>query len=178
MGSLLEKCFAVQGGALNSSLDASDRERLRSYLGREPHNRIFNMAATKVGTNEAAILKLSGEIGMEALQEMLNDEILIRDAEGRITYHTDRWISGNVDDALLQVKQSVSQFDKSLVGTDGSALLHCTGAIRKELLPEVKALISEFAMRLNQMKDASENEGTVHFYCNLVYNLYDKSELD
>ena len=171
IGSLVEDCYSKR-----MRREPND-ERLRSYLRREPHNRIFNIAATRSGTTEMAIENLAGQIGLEALDEMICDEILLKADDGTIHFHEENWALGNIDDALEQVKHSVDHFDKTLVGTDGAALMHATGAIRKDLLPRVKSLVANFIRDINQLKDSSANEGDIHFFCNLVYSLYDKSEL-
>ncbi len=170
IGSLMDDVYA-QGirGEPNA-------ENLGKYLSREPHNRLFNMAATQAGISEEAVLRLAGQIGMEAIDEMIKDEVLIRREDGRFAYTHNNWAIGNIDDALEQVRHSVDHFDRSLVGTPGAGLVHVTGAIKKEKLPELRSLLERFVRDINQLKDHPEAEGEVHFFCDLIYSLYDKNE--
>jgi transcriptional regulator with XRE-family HTH domain len=170
IGNLMDECYAP-----DIRQDANE-ERLRGFLMREPHNRIFNIAATRAGTDRNAVNRLAGRIGEEALDEMLESGVLIEEPNGQIKYTDDNWAYGNVDDTLAQVKQSADHFDKTLVGTDGASLMHATGAISKERIPELKALVLRFIKDVNALKDAPEAEGTVHFFCNLMYSLYDREE--
>ena len=115
-------------------------------------------------------------MGMEALSEMLEYGVLSEGLNGVVKYTHDNWAYGNIDDALSQIAHSVQHFDKELVGTDGASLMHATGAISKERIPELKRLILRFIKDLNALKDAPEAEGTVHFFCDLMYSLYDRHE--
>lgn len=170
IGNLMDECYAP-----NIREDANE-EILRKFLSREPHNRIFNIAATKAGVTRPAIVRLAGQLGIEALEEMLEAGLLVEGMNGTIKYTHDNWCYGNVDDTLEQVKHSIQHFDKSLVGTDGASLMHATGAISTQRVAEVKKLVLTFIKDLNALKDAPEAEGTVHFFCNLMYSLYDRQE--
>ncbi len=170
IGELMDVCYAPE------IRQEAHEEQLQKFLMREPHNRIFNMAATKAGTNRQAILRLAGELGIDALREMLDAAVLIEMPDGTVKYTDDSWAFGNIDDALEQVRHSTEHFDKSLVGTDGASLMHATGAIAKEHIPELKRLILQFIKDLNALKDRPDAEGGVHFFCNLLYSLYDRHE--
>ena len=170
IGNLMDECYAP------SIRQEANEEMLRKFLSREPHNRIFNIAATKAGTNRNGVNRLAGQIGIEALDEMLEAGILVEAMDGQIKYTHDNWALGNVEDTLEQVKHSAEHFDRSLVGTDGASLMHATGAVSKERIPELKRLVLQFIKDLNALKDAPEAEGTVHFFCNLMYSLYDRQE--
>jgi len=170
IGNLMDECYAP------AIREEANEEILRKFMGREPHNRIFNIAATKIGTSRQAIIRLAGQIGIEALDEMIDAGILAESMSGAIKYTHDNWALGNIEDTLDQVKHSADHFDKSLVGTDGASLMHATGAVSKERIPELKKLVLQFIKDLNALKNAPEAEGAVHFFCNLMYSLYDKQE--
>ncbi|SME96449.1 hypothetical protein [Pseudobacteriovorax antillogorgiicola] len=170
IGDLMDECYSPM------IRPEANEGALKRFLAREPHNRIFNMAATQVGTHRDPINRLAGQLGIEALEEMLEAEILVEQADGTIKYTHDNWAIGNIEDTLEQVKHSVEHFDKSLVGTDGASLMHATGAISEDAVPKLKILIRNFIRDLNTLKNSPQSEGSVHFFCNLMYSLYDKEE--
>jgi transcriptional regulator with XRE-family HTH domain len=172
IGNLMEECYS---GAIRRD---PNEESLRRFLRLEPHNRIFNIAATRAGTNRKALLQLAGQMGIDAVEEMLDAGLLIETPDGTIKYTHDSWALGNVDDALDQVRHSTEHFNKNLVGTDGASLMHATGAISKEMVPRLKELVLKFIKDLNALKDLPEAEGGIHFFCDMMYSLYDRHEWD
>ena len=82
-------------------------------------------------------------------------------------YHEDNWALFNANDLLTQLRHNVDHVDPKLLGTDGASLVHATGAIKKEKVPEVKKLIVKFANELAALKDDEDSEGNVHFFCGL-----------
>lgn len=177
----LKEHFPTIGNLLNEVYDSRlqaepNEEAFRRFMRLEPHNRIFNIAATKAGTTRADISRLFGLTGEDAAQEMLNEGILIELPSGTIKYSQDTWIFGNVDEVLNQVKMSTEHFDKQLLGSDGASLMHATGAIRPEMVPRLKALVLQFIKDLYELKDHEDAEGGVHFFCDMMYSLYDRQE--
>ena len=153
-------------------------EVLSEYLKREPHNKIFNMAATKCGVSYEQVSRLSGQMGVDALNEMLENDLLVEAANNVYKYHEDNWALFNASDLLTQLRHNVDHVDPKLIGTDGASLVHATGAIKKEMIPQVKKLIVKFANDLAALKDDEDSEGNVHFFCGLTYSLYDRKELE
>ncbi len=170
IGTLMDECYD------NSIRQEPNEESLRRYLRQEPHNRIFNIAATRQGTTRAHISSLCGQQGLDALDEMLEEGLLLELPSGVIKFSHDNWAIMNVDDALDQVRHSVEHFDKHLLGTDGASLMHATGAISREMVPKVKELVLKFMKDLNALKDDRDAEGGIHFFCDLMYSLYDRQE--
>ena len=170
IGNLMDECY------VNSVRSEPNEESLNRFIRQEPHNRIFNIAATKKGTHRKAILALCGQMGLDALEEMLDDTILVELPDGTIKYTRDNWALGNIEEALDQVRHSTEHFDKHLVGTEGASLMHATGAIKAELLPKLKELVLRFMKDLNALKDNQDAEGGIHFFCDLMYSLYDRNE--
>ena len=154
------------------------REILSEYLRREPHNKIFNMAATKAGISYEQVRRLAGDMGIDALNEMVENDLLVEGGNKVYKYSEDDWSIINVNDFVTQLRHNVDHVDKSLLGTDGASLIHATGAIRKEKVPEVKKLIVKFANDLAALKNDEDSEGNVHFFCGLTYSLYDREEWD
>ena len=154
------------------------REILSEYLRREPHNKIFNMAATKAGVSYKQVRRLAGDMGIDALNEMVENDLLVEDANKVYKYCEDNWSIINVGDFMTQLKHNIDHVDKNLLGTDGASLIHATGAIRKEKVPEVKKLIVNFANDLAKLKNDEDSEGNIHFFCGLTYSLYDREEWD
>ncbi len=170
IGNLMDECY------LSSIRSEPNEESLNRFIRLEPHNRIFNIAATKKGTSRKAILSLCGQMGIDALEEMLDDSLLIELDGGIIKYTHDNWAMGNIEDALSQVRHSTEHFEKHLVGTDGASLMHATGAVRAELVPKLKELVLKFMKDFNALKDDQNAEGSIHFFCDLMYSLYDRNE--
>ncbi|SMF62641.1 hypothetical protein [Pseudobacteriovorax antillogorgiicola] len=151
-------------------------EMLRRYLNKEPHNRIFNIAATSHGTNRTDIRVLLGDVGIQALQEMIDEGFLVEDDRGSIHYSSDSWALTDVDDILSQVKMSISHFDKSLIGTDAASLVNMTASVSQDQLSRVKKLIQDFARELSSLKNDDDAKGNVAFFCNLIYSIYDQNQ--
>ena len=172
IGSLMDECYS------SSIRPEPNEESLRRFLRLEPHNRIFNIAATRTGTTRKAIMHLSGQIGLDAVDELLDSGLLIEMPSGSIKYTHDSWALGNVDDALDQIRHSTEHFNKHLVGTDGASLMHATGAISKDMVPHLKELVLKFIKDVNALKDQPEAEGGVHFFCDMMYSLYDRQVWD
>lgn len=170
IGNLMDECY------VNSIRQDPNDETLQRFIRQEPHNKIFNIAATKHGSSRKAIMELCGKPGLDALDEMIDDALLHELPSGVIKYTHDNWAIGNVELALDQVKHSTAHFDKHLVGTDGASLMHSTGAVKAELLPQVKALVVKFMKDLNELKDSEDAEGGIHFFCDLMYSLYDRND--
>ncbi|HYX32658.1 MAG TPA: hypothetical protein VE954_06060 [Oligoflexus sp.] len=172
LGELIDECSQPQLPELPIE------ESFQRYITLEPHNRIFNMAATLAGTNRPTIQRIAGEIGLEALEEMINAGLLAEDGQGGIRYHQRDWVFPSSDHALEQVKLSVEHFNKPLLGTSGASIMHATGAVRADVVPQLKALIMKFIEEFLALKNAKESEGTIPFFCDLVYSLYDQKDWD
>ncbi len=170
IGNLMEDCYS------KNIRPEPNEEQLSKFLSQEPHNRIFNIAATSAGASRLAIRRLAGDIGIEALDEMVAAGILYEVDNDTVKYSHENWALGNVEDTLRQIRLGTQHFDKSLIGTDGASLMHATGAISAEAVPELKKLILKFITDVNSLKNRPQTEGGVHFFCNLMYSLYDKEE--
>ncbi len=169
MGALMEKAYP------SDIRNQPHHEMLQRFLRQEPHNRIFNMAATEAGTHRSRIRTLLGDVGIQALQDMLDEEFLNEDEQGTVKYSSESWALTNIDDTLAQLSASVHHFDKSLIGTDGAALVHMTASISPSHIPKLKRLISDFAKELSMLKNDPNAAGEIPFFCNLLYSLYDKN---
>lgn len=170
IGNLMDSCYTSQ-----MRPEAND-ESLRRFLRMEPHNRIFNMAATKKGTSRFGVNRLCGQSGLDALDEMLEAGVLIEKQDGSVHYTHESWAIGNIEDALEQVRQSTDHFDKQLLGTEGASLMHATGSIAKEQVPRLKEIVLKFIKDVNALTEQPEAVGDVHFFCDLLYSLYDRHE--
>lgn len=134
------------------------------------------MAATKQGVTRKSVERLCGTNGLNALSQMLDELILIEHPDGRISYRSDFIVIPSLGDAISQIRHSTYHFDKDLVGTDGASLMHATGSIKPEKIPELKALILESIRSVQALKNAEESEGNIHFFCDLLYSLYQRDE--
>lgn len=169
MGELMEKAYPPE---IRSQ---PHHEMLQRFLRQEPHNRIFNMAATEAGTNRNRVRTLLGDVGIQALQDMLDEGLLSESERGVVKYSSESWALTNIDDTLAQLSASIHHFDRGLVGTDGAALVHMTASISPSHIPRLKKLISEFAKELSKLKNDPDAKGEIPFFCNLLYSLYDKN---
>lgn len=169
IGEMMEKAYS------QSIRQQPHMQRLSWYLHREPHNRIFNMAATSRGVSKETIRVLLGDFGVQALSDMLEDGILVERENQQITYHSETWAFSNPDDILAQLKASIDHFDRDLLGTDGAALVNMTASVNEDTINLIKNKIKAFAQELSEIKNAPEAEGSIPFFCNLIYCLYDKS---
>ncbi|MFW7379101.1 MAG: hypothetical protein ACOH5I_09870 [Oligoflexus sp.] len=170
IGDMMEKAYAPD------IREEEHHEMLRRFINREPHNRIFNMAATSRGTTRTAVRKLLGQLGDEALQEMIDEGFLLAEDDDVVRYSSRSWAVNNIDDILTLLRSSLQHFDRDLIGTDGAALVHMTASVRPEEIPRIKELVSRFAQELSQLKNRPEAEGNVPFFCNLAYSVYDKNQ--
>lgn len=173
--------YPAIGEMMEKAYDREVREHphhqhLRRFLQREPHNRVFNMAATDFGTSRQSIRLLLGDVGVQALDEMIESGLLQESEEGRVNYESSSWALTNPDDVLSQVSNSIGQFDRSLLGTDGAAIVNMTASVNAQTLSQIKSLIVRFAKELSEIKNAPEAGGSIPFYCNLLYSLYDRNQ--
>ncbi len=169
IGNLMDECYT------NVRREPNE-ESLRRFLRIEPHNRIFNIAATKAGTNRAKVGRLCGQMGLDAIEEMLDSGLLIEKPDGTIKYTDDSWVIGSVEDTLEQLRHSTEHFDKHLIGTDGASLMHATGSVSQAVVPLLKELVLRFIRDLVTLKDQPDAEGDVPFFCDIMYSLYDRQE--
>lgn len=177
----LKKHFPTIGNLMDEFLPSKleqnqNGEALQKFLRMEPHNRIFNIAATARGTTKQAIHRLCGQVGIDALSEMLEEGLLVETFDRTIKHTSDTWTYSNIDDALSQIRHSTGHFDKNLIGTVGASLMHSTGSIKREKVPEVKALVLKFIKDINALKQEESSAGGIHFFCDMMYSLYDRQE--
>ncbi len=170
IGNLMDQCYP------NSIRGEANEESMQRFMRQEPHNRIINIAATKKGAQRKSIFRLCGQMGLDALDEMIDEALLIEFTDGTIKYSHDTWAIGNIEGALDQVRHSTEHFDQHLVGTEGASLMHATGAVKAELIPQLKELVLKFMKDLNALKADESAEGGIHFFCDLMYSLYDRNE--
>lgn len=170
IGNLMDECY------VSDISEKSDDTLYTEFLTREPHNRIFNIAATSKGTTRQQIQRLTGQFGVEALDEMIASEVLVEDSNGNIRYVHSSWAIGKIENALDQVRLSTGHFDRKLVGTDGASLMHATASISKEAIPKLKKLVVDFIREVHKLKHEPSNQGDIPFFCDLVYSLYDRED--
>ena len=83
------------------------------------------MAATKCGVSYEQVARLSGEMGIDALNEMLENDLLVEAKNNVYKYHEDNWALFNANDLLTQLRHNVDHVDPKLLGTDGASLVTC-----------------------------------------------------
>jgi hypothetical protein len=154
------------------------REELRLFYMRDPHNLILNLAITAKGTSVDAIRRLCGERGLEALDEMVECEVLERDlATGAVRYREDTLVTTDCDVILNFIKRSVDYFDRSLIGTRAAKVSHMTASISEEGLRRIHDLVSETISRIHEIKHDRRYAGDIPFFVDVMMNVYDKKPL-
>lgn len=160
------------------SPSASRQEPLKPFYMRDPHNFILNLAQNNKGTTPADVRRLCGERGIEALQELIDHEILERDFVNREeVYRLPPLASHDADMALVQMKLSADHFDRSLIGTKAARLFHTTASVNVPTVERIHDILSSAIREIFALKDDPRNSGDVPLFVDLMMNVYDKTTL-
>ena len=158
---------------------APRQEQLKTFYVRDPHNFILNLAHNDKGTTAEVVRRLTGERGLEALDELVEHEILERaSVAGREVYRLTPLLSHDCDMALAQLQLSADHFDRSLIGTKAARLFHATASINLRALERVHDILSAAIRDIVALKDDPRNEGDIPFYVDMMMNVYDKAPLN
>lgn len=150
--------------------------KFKQFCSREPHNYILNLAINAQGTSREDISRLCGSRGISALEELLEHEILSEDmATGHIKYAQDSMVWLDPELILNQILHSVHHFDHSLIGTKMAKLCHMAAAINQDGLVRIHDILTDAINAIIEVKDDPRYAGNVHFFVDLMMNLYDKS---
>lgn len=161
----------------NTDDPAIDHFKLRMYRFKDPHNYILKMALTASGTTRKDIHRVLGERGTGALDEMIEDKFLIEDRAGRIYHLATGSFIMNADDILHQIKKDADYFDKTLVGSPFARLGHMSASLSVAAYKELIELVTDFLRKSERLKEASENQGNVPVFIDVIVNTYDRAPL-
>ena len=157
----------------NNQSFPSTIDSISDFLRKSLHSFIFNLAATANGTTIDDIKRLKGEHGLKALDELILNEILIRDRKNRIFYKTKGWNTANADIILDQIKFSAEYFDKALLGTDAARMAHITASVNSEALKKVHDLCTKFFYDLTAIQKDPDNQGNIPMFVDMMMNVLD-----
>lgn len=150
--------------------------KLKQFFSREPHNFILNLSLNQKGSTRRDIQRLTGERGLAALDELLENDILQFDENtGIVKYESDSMLWIDPDMILNQIQHSVHHFDYSLIGTKAAKLCHLAASVNRKGLEEIHETVTEAINKIIRIKDDKENAGDIHFFVDLLMNLYEKS---
>lgn len=157
---------------------ASRQEALKLFYLRDPHNFIINLAHNDRGTTRATVQRLAGERGLEALDELVEHEILQGTQSSReLVYRLPPVISHDCDMALAQMKLSADHFDRSLIGTKLARLFHATASLDERTLERIHDIVAQAINDIVALKDDPRNSGDIPFFLDIMMNIYDKAAL-
>jgi len=163
----------------NYSPSSPRQELLKLFYTRDPHNFILNIAQTERGTTEADVRRLSGERGLEALAELVEHEILVREtSENREFFRLVPMLSHDCDMAIAQIKLSADYFDRSLVGTKAARLFHGTASVNRRTLEQIHDIVSAAIRDIVAVKDDPRSAGDIPIFVDMMMNVYDKAPLN
>lgn len=168
------KNFDRQSYASNTSR----QEVLKTFYLRDPHNFILNLAQNDKGTTRADINRLMGARGLEALDELLDHELLeLERANSENIYRLPPLLSHDCDMALAQIKLSADHFNRSLIGTKAARLFHGTASLNKAALERIHDILSAAIQEIVAIKDDPRSSGEIPMFVDMIQNVYDKRPL-
>ena len=166
-----------QGGAFPHK--EPRQEALRGFFMRDPHNFILNLAHNDRGTTVAAVRRLTGERGVEALEELLDHELLDRDdVNGEMVVRLAPMLSHDCDLALAQMKLSADHFDRSLIGTKAARIFHATASVNERAMERIHDILSTAVQDIVALKDDPRSSGDIALFVDMMMNVYDKTALN
>ncbi len=157
---------------------SSRQETLKTFYVRDPHNFILNLAHNDLGTTADTVKRLAGERGLEALDELVEQEILEREViRGTSIYKLAPMLSLDCGMALAQMRLSADQFDRSLIGTKAARLFHGTASLNQFALEKIHDILSTAIRDIVAVKDDPKSSGEIPAFVDMMMNVYDKSAL-
>lgn len=157
---------------------SAPRDDLKQFYMRDPHNFILNLVINHQGSSVDDIMRLTGERGVAALDELVEHGLLSRDYRtGRVTYADESLFGSDCDMALAQIKRSADYFDRTLIGTKAAKLAHLTAPVNLEGLHKIHGLVSDAIIQICKLKDDPRYAGNIPFFVDLIMNVLDKRPL-
>ena len=152
------------------------QEVLKTFYVRDPHNYILNLAHNDKGATRDTIQRISGERGLEALDELVEHEILVAEKVNHETvYRLPAMLSSDCDMALAQMKLSADHFDRRLIGTKAARLFHATASVDQKTLERIHDILSAAIRDIILLKDDPRNAGSIPLFVDMMMNIYDRN---
>lgn len=153
-------------------------EALKAFLFREPHNYIINLADNDRGTTDEDVRRLTGERGMQALDELLEHQLLVRDfVNKRPIIRRPANFSQDPDITLGQIKLSADHFDRSLGGTKAARAIHTTGSVSESAMERIHDILSSAIKEILAVKNHPSSAGEIPLFVAAMMNVLDKTTL-
>lgn len=163
--------------AYNST--TSRQEALKTFYVRDPHNFVLNLAHNDKGTTRSDINSLMGSRGLEALDELIEHDLLECARQGsEEIFRLAPLLSHDCDMALAQIKLSADHFNRSLIGTKAARLFHGTASLNREALERIHDVLSAAIQEIVAIKDDPRSRGDIPMFVDMIMNVYDKRPLD
>lgn len=153
-------------------------EVLKTFISRDPHNFVINLANNDKGATREQVQRLTGEKGLEALDELVEHDVLQPLKEGgRIVYRFPPLMTSDAEIVLVQASQAVKHFDRALIGTKAARLFHATASIDERTLERIHGVLTGAINEIMALKDDPRNTGNIPFYASMVMSVLDRSQL-
>ncbi|MDQ3231526.1 MAG: hypothetical protein M3Q07_06860 [Pseudobdellovibrionaceae bacterium] len=143
---------------------------LRKFVYLSPHNLIIRLAMTRAGASHEAIERLTGESGLLALDEMIEQGLL--EQQGNVI----RAVFSEMDhDATqYQISSDAKNFVREL-SSNFSLISHVCESVTPEALARIVTMSREFLKEIEEIKEGAI--GSVPFFFNIVVGPYDQQDL-
>lgn len=169
---------AVNVEQKNYAPEVQRSESLKAFLFREPHNYIINLADNDRGTTDDDVRRLTGERGMQALEELLEHQLVVHEFVGkRQVIRRPPTLNQDVEIGLAQVKLSADHFDRTLIGTRAARLLHTTGSVNIKALERIHAILSAANRDILTIKNDPASAGEIPMFLVTMMNVLDRTTL-
>jgi|GEM_PF-4252501 len=161
--------------ALEGAMEGQRLEDLQKHLLRTPHCQIIYLCANAVGVTLDEARKAYGVAGVEALRELLEDDLLI-ERQGRLRLMSDNF---NFSDVSVMKRVSVAlmeEFDLRNIGTHRATIGHVSDAVNEDGLKEIQKATRECLKRLSSIRDDPRYRGCNVFYSVVATNTFNSAE--
>ncbi|SMF49641.1 helix-turn-helix domain-containing protein [Pseudobacteriovorax antillogorgiicola] len=181
LAAFIEKHFPEMGSILKSTYqpdsDGSvhlNSDSLTRHLTTEVGDLIYNLASTNEGTTRKQIERLRGLAGLDSVDELLEEDHLQIDTDGRISNKEKEFALWDSKTVMRGISFDLDRFDSGLLGTSGAAIVRHTESLNMEGLSEVKKAIYRASQEISRIKHDPRYQGNIPFYVSAVFNLFDK----
>ncbi len=154
--------------------DESSVELLKRYRYMDPHNYIIKLSLTTSGTTRDDVQRLTGERGIQALEEMVEAGLILEESE-QLRVGGNGFLMLDLDDMLHQVGKDLHYFPRSMVGTPYARIGHMSESVSPEALMKMVEMSGDLLKNVEKIKDTET--GNVPFFLDLVVSTYDRHAL-
>ena len=168
---------AVKVYQLQSRNLALSKELYRNHVKDPLTATIFALATTNTGITREKIKELYGQQGIQALDELIAEEIVSHDSEGKNIFNGTYSIS-NPEDLIDFVQTHIRNFDKSLLGTPGALLAEQTESVTFEAMKKIRKVLLTAYAEVEEIINDENQRGEFPVFVGYALHLLDKSALN